>query len=286
MACDKPNPDSTCTNVSPCSTGCGCSGGTTPSPVLPKCQDVNLITGTFTHATIVVNAAGCISQITSGEPELYTPDECCGGSSGGAGSPGPRGLKGDPGAAATVDVVPTVATGAAWAVENIGSTSAAVLKFTAPSATSGSSSTVGVSDTLNGFLFENGLVKQIPTSLVTVVEAQAQGDHASLIQIYAIPSTTIPGRYDITLNLDLLHLALTNAFTELHNEQADLIADLTTALANLSNSHTALQGTVSTLQSSLSNTQTSLSALQASVAALETALDECCNTSGGNGGGG
>lgn len=76
MACDKPNGD--CTNVSPCGGGCGCSGsGSTPAPILPKCQDVQLTPGTYTNATIVVNAQGCIVAITSGTPPVYTPDDCC-----------------------------------------------------------------------------------------------------------------------------------------------------------------------------------------------------------------
>jgi hypothetical protein len=65
MSCDKPDPDSKCTTVSTCA-NCGDCSGETPEVVLPKCQDINLTAGTFTNATVVVNAQGCIVSVTSG----------------------------------------------------------------------------------------------------------------------------------------------------------------------------------------------------------------------------
>ena len=77
MACDKPG-DGACTPIAMCADCTGCAGcGAPAEPVLPRCQDVQLTPGTYTNATIVVNAQGCIVAITSGTPPVYTPDDCC-----------------------------------------------------------------------------------------------------------------------------------------------------------------------------------------------------------------
>jgi hypothetical protein len=234
MSCDKPG-DGSCTNVSPCgNSGCGCSS-TTPSPVLPRCQDVSLTPGTFERATIVVNAEGCITSITEGEPELYTPDECCGDGSGGSGSgePGEDGEDGEDGLAATVSVVPEieVGTGAAWQVENIGDSTAAIFKFTSPAPILPEAGTTGETGTLDGFVFENGLVKQVPASVVTKVTFAATGGKASLVTLTNTPSISQAGRFDVTLNVDALHADL----KALIDAQAALITDLTAVVADLRN---------------------------------------------------
>jgi hypothetical protein len=205
---------------------------------------VSLTAGTFTHATITVNSQGCITAITNGEPELYTPDECC-GDSGGGGAAGARGPKGDPGAAATVSVQETIGTGATWSVENIGTPSAAVFKFTAPApSTGGGGTTSGYSGTVGGFTIQAGLVKAAPSSIVESVEAKKQGDRASLFSFQAIPDLQNLSEYDITLNLDAFYDSLDNKFTGLHNDQAALIANLTATVADLANRVSDLEDAV------------------------------------------
>jgi hypothetical protein len=241
MACDKPTGD--CTNASPCGSGCaGCSGTTTPEPVLPKCQDVSLTAGTFTHATVTVNSQGCITAIASGEPELYTPDECCGDSGGGGGAAGARGPKGDPGAAATISVQQVIGTGTTWSVENTGTSSAAVFKFTAPAASTGggSGTTSGYTGEVGGFVIEAGLVKEAPASIVESVEAKKEGAKASLFSFMAVPDLANLSEYDITLNLDAFYDSLDSKFTGLHNDQAALITSLTSQVATLTNQVNAL----------------------------------------------
>lgn len=180
-------------------------------PPLPKCQDVALTPGTFTNATITVNTAGCISAVAKGEPELYTPDECCGGSSTGSGTTGGRGPKGDPGAAATIAVIPevTVGTGTVWSVENTGTPSAAIFKFTSPAPVTPGTTPTGATGQVCDFKVANGLVTQMPGALVTSVNAQASGTQASLILLGAAPNASNPCRIDVTLNLDALHNDLT-----------------------------------------------------------------------------
>lgn len=234
MACDQPG-EGNCTNASPCgNSGCGCTS-TTPSPVLPRCQDVSLTPGTFERATIVVNAQGCIASITEGEPELYTPDECCGGEGGGGGEgePGPPGKDGEDGLAATVAIDPMIetGTGASWLVENTGTNTAAIFKFTAPAPILPETGTTGETGSLVGFVFEDGLVKQAPSALVTKVTFVMAGDKASLGTFVVTPSTSQAGRFDTTLNLDALHADLKG----LIDTQATAITDLTAAVADLRN---------------------------------------------------
>lgn len=255
MACDKPTGD--CTNVSPCGAGCaGCNGSTAPAPVLPKCQDVSLTPGTFTNATVTVNAQGCISAVAKGEPEQYTPDECCGESGGGGGEAGARGPKGDPGAAATISVQSVIGTGTAWSVENIGTSSAAIFKFTAPAApTGGGSSGGGFTGEVGGLKVVDGLVKTLPTALVTSVDAKAEGVNKNLVLFQAIPDLDKPGEWDITLNIDPLFNNLTQTIQSLHDSQATQIAALIQQVAALANQVAELEnqqvciGTVTSRQS-------------------------------------
>lgn len=250
MACDKPTGD--CTNVSPCGAGCGCNESTTPAPVLPKCQDVALAPGTFTNAIVTVNAAGCISAVASGEPELYTPDECCGGEGGTGGGDGARGPKGDPGAAATIAVQSVIGTGTTWSVENIGTSSAATFKFTAPAAsTGGGSSGGGATGNVGGFEIVDGLVQDFPTTLVTAVEAKAVGTNAALILFQALPDLSNEGEWDITLNIDPLFSNLTQTFQGLHNDQQQTIDALVASLASAVNRIGTLEGKVSELEENI-----------------------------------
>lgn len=241
MACDKPSTTSDCTNVSPCGAGCGCSEGTTPTPVLPKCQDVALTSGTFANATVTVNAQGCISAVAAGAPELYTPDECCGGSGGGGGTAGARGPKGDPGAAATIDVEQVIGTGTTWSVENIGTSSAAIFKFTAPAASSGggSSSGGGATGTIGGLEVINGLVKVLPSTLVSGVTTEEVGSNTDKFEL--AHSVDAAGAVKITLNIDALYDTLSTRITQYHNEQQVQINALIGELVALTNRVTTLE---------------------------------------------
>jgi flagellin-like hook-associated protein FlgL len=272
MACDKPTGD--CTNVSPCGSGCGCSGSTTPEPVLPKCQDVSLAAGTFTHATITVNEQGCITAIGNGEPELYTPDECCGsGTDGTGGTVGPRGPKGDPGAAATIAVEQVIGTGAAWTVENTGTTTAAIFKFTAPAPTTGGTTTSGYTGEVGGFTIEAGLVKEAPSSLVQSIEAKKAGAQADLFSFTAVPDLANLNEYDITLNLDAFYNSIDVKFTGLHNDQATLIDNLTGTVANLVNTLTSLQGTLGTQQNTIAELTNEVGDLRVELDTLREEFD-------------
>jgi hypothetical protein len=245
MACDKPTGD--CTNVSPCGSGCGES--TTPAPVLPRCQDVSLTAGTFTNATVTVNEQGCITAVESGEPETYTPDECCEGGGSGGGTAGTRGPKGDPGAAATIGVEQVIGTGTSWTVENTGTSSAAIFKFTAPAPTTGGASTSGYTGDVNGVKVEAGLVKEMPLSLVTDVVGATAGTRASLITLNSVPDAA--GKHTVTLNLDAFYTELNDTFQELHDAQQVTIDNLTGAVADLLNTVTTLQNTLATQQNTI-----------------------------------
>lgn len=248
MACDKPTGD--CTNVSPCgSGGCGgCSGA--EAPILPKCQDVSLTPGVFTNATVTVNAQGCISAVASGEPELYTPDECCGGGSGGGGSAGARGPKGDPGAAATVDVVTTIdQSGTSWKVENIGTTSAAVFKFTAPANTGGGGGGAGgATGSVGGLEVIDGAVVALPGSIVSDVEVVEAGQNTALFEFIEVPTATVGGQ-KISLNLDALVSKIDAADASLQTE----IDALELVVANLNNEVVTLKQRVTDLETEVAN---------------------------------
>lgn len=247
MACDKPTGD--CTNVSPCgSGGCGsCSGGCDDGPILPKCQDVSLTPGVFLNATVTVNAQGCIASVTAGEPELYTPDECCGTSSGGGGGTGPRGPKGDPGAAATVDVVTTIdQSGTSWKVENVGTTSAAVFKFTAPASTGGGGGGAGgATGEVGGLEVIDGVVIALPGAIVSDVEIVEAGQNTALFEFVEVPTSTVGGQ-KVSLNLDALVAKIDNKDNAL---QAEIDA-LEGVVAALSNRVTVLENKVAALQAS------------------------------------
>ena len=238
MSCDKPNGD--CTNVSPCGScgGCGCGGSTTPTPILPKCQDVSLIPGTYTNATIIINSTGCLSSVTNGAAPLYTPDDCCGGSGGGTGGEaGARGPKGDPGQAATVTVDPVIAVGSdsLWHVVNTGTVNAAVFKFTSPMASSsGGTTTSGVTGNICGLNVQAGLVKALPTGLVTGVTATAKGTYASYIILNATAATpSAPCDVDIQINLDAFYSKIVGTVSTDYTNLAARVTALETRTATL-----------------------------------------------------
>ncbi len=127
MACNKPNGD--CTGG--CA-GCGGGGGTPPVVPLPRCNDVLLVDGVYSRATVTV-VNGCITAIETGEPEAYTPDLCCDGGGGGEGTPGPRGFPGPAGDAATLDIEPLGSpAGLNWTMNTGGTPSHRTIKFFPP----------------------------------------------------------------------------------------------------------------------------------------------------------
>lgn len=233
MSCDTPTGD--CTNVSPCG-GCGCSD-TTPEPVLPRCNNA-LPDGVFENATVVVEN-GCITSITEGAAPVYTPDDCCGGGGGsGSGGAGARGPKGDDGAAATVEVDPVVATGTAWSVENTGTSAAAVLKFTAPAQSSGGGGTTsGFTGEVSGVEVQAGLVKAMPSSLVTGVQATFSAP-ANWGTLTAAPWIDDPDQFLITLELAGAKTYIDNAVSGLQ----DQIDTLSGVVADLAERVDALEG--------------------------------------------
>ena len=201
MSCDRPNGD--CTNASPCA-DCGCGPSTTPVVPLPRCNFA-LPDGVYTVATVTVTG-GCITGLASGEPELYTPDDCCsGGGGGGAGTPGPRGFPGAPGPAATVDVVPTIefSVDPVWKVENIGTTSAALFQFTAPQIGSGGGGGGGTyTNTVAGLQVVDGLVVAMPSRIVTSVTTVKSGATSSEYTMALNYNLSDNNKIELQVNLD------------------------------------------------------------------------------------
>ena len=199
MPCDRPSGDCT----SPCGGGCA---GPQPVPIVPRCQDIVLTPGTYSRATVVVNEAGCISAVATGEPDPYTPDDCCpGGGTSGGGLPGARGPKGDTGAAATVSVNTSIPVGTTptWTVENLGTPSAAVFRFTSPAPPVVPPGAAGVTGSVSGLVVDAGRVAGLPPSLVHEVSTEAVGTYASQI-LFAVSSVSPAAvdSYNIVLNLD------------------------------------------------------------------------------------
>ena len=201
MSCDRPNGD--CTNASPCA-DCGCGPSSTPVVPLPRCNFA-LPDGVYTVATVTVTD-GCISGLVSGEPELYTPDDCCGsGGGGGAGTPGPRGFPGVAGPAATVDVVPTIefSVDPVWKVENIGTTSAALFQFTAPQIGGGGGGGGGsYTNSVAGLQVVNGLTVAMPTRILTSVRTVKDGATASAYSLSLGYNLADDNKAELSVNLD------------------------------------------------------------------------------------
>lgn len=242
-----------------------------------RCANVALPTGTFTNATVVVNRDGCISSIRSGTPELYTPDECCGNatsSGGGAGVAGPRGL---PGAAATVTVDEAVMIGQTWAIKNVGTTAAAVLQLTVPASLNTAATTnsiTGATGNVRGLRVESGLVKGLPSEIVTDVEVAKQGSTATLYSMAAYPSVYgTPGTYEVQVNLDGIKLD----YDQLINAQKQRIDALTQALGTLTNQFNALQLNFNTLQQDHNLLAQNVSAMNLTVGTTANDLNALTN---------
>lgn len=209
MACNRP--DGNCTGASPC--GCTGGGGATPVVPLPRCNNA-LPDGVYPRATVVVED-GCIASIVAGEPEVYTPDECCdGGGAGGGGDQGPRGFPGPSGQAATVEVDPAIAqTGSAWSVVNQGTSSHAVLKFTAPIPPGQAPMPpTNFNGPLYGFTFVDGYVSSNNMSYVTrhiTASKIANGTASGLFDVFVQEDGSAPGvntgATNLMFNLDPLY---------------------------------------------------------------------------------
>jgi hypothetical protein len=155
MACAKPN------NCAPCSK---CPD--TPTPVVPRCNNVVLNDGTFPNATVVVED-GCIVSVTTGTPLLYQPDNNCAGSGEGGGGGGETLLPepGEAGPAGTISInsVSTLAPGSMATVNNIGTPSAAVLNIGIPAGTpgvDGGDPPGGANSTAGALVVEGGRVME------------------------------------------------------------------------------------------------------------------------------
>lgn len=213
MSCDCPEPKNCCpTECRP-----------TPEPILPLC-DVALPDGSYTNATVTVED-GCIVHVQSGRVPQYTPDPCCapvgGGAGGGDGEPGPPGPPGA-GATVTVGTVTGIPYGQAPRVENVGTSTNAVLDFYLPrgeQGQQGEGGTGGGGDTAGsgcGWELEDGLLKQVPldwppiTSLNIDIIPAAQGILGSFSK----------SGCDATVSLDFT--SLLNRIANLENIVADL----------------------------------------------------------------
>lgn len=250
---------SSCPNCAP---SCDCDDPQTP--VLPRCQDVVLAPGTYRNATLVVNAAGCISAVQAGEADLYTPDPCCapvgGGGSGGPGLPGPPG---PPGSAAsiTVGTVSTGAPGTAASVSNVGTSSAAVFNFVIPRGANGADGSAGSGADLNGpgLVFEDGLF---------------QGTTPVWPPVFTVTATSMPVGFQLSANKATdgsLTLAL------------DASGYDTALRAALQGQFDAQQSQIDSLIEQLTAAQGQITALTARVNAVDVQLedltdrlDTCC----------
>jgi hypothetical protein len=207
MSCDKPVPGAGCVDGSPCAE---CGDGSLPVPVLPRCQGVSLTPGTFINATVTVDNNGCIALVVSGPAPQYPDPDCCAPVGGGTGGTGGRGPKGDPGPAATISVSPTVATGATWALTNIGTPSAAVIQLTVPSSLgSGGGGGGGVTvppgaltADVCGIETTNGWVTGLPASIVTGVSYLPLTDAVNNLVTCTIGPSN-PANCDVGITIDV-----------------------------------------------------------------------------------
>lgn len=134
-------------------------------PVLPRCQDVVLVDGTYINATVVV-VGGCIVQVEAGEAMAYQPDICCPTGGGGGGEDGLMGPPGPPGTPATINIgtVTSVAPEDPPTVTNSGTPSNAILNFEIPAGVPGQDggTTEGVTEDAAGWDIVDGVIKEIP----------------------------------------------------------------------------------------------------------------------------
>lgn len=209
MACNRPNGN--CTSASPCGSGCGCGGGETPVVPLPRCNDVALVDGVYERATVVVQG-GCITSVSTGEPEVYTPDFCCDGGGGGEGPPGPRGFPGPEGQAATIEVLPLgTAVDTNWTLQRSGTPSNVVLQFSPPLPPEGQVPVHGVTNpNIFGFSVDHGLVQGVPRTLREITFAPTPGSIAQNLFLFtnAVVGDPNNGVNAVNLNLDGLYSTL------------------------------------------------------------------------------
>lgn len=249
MTCWKPGGDCTtpgnCGNTgSDCGCGsAGCSGCGDDTSTRYPCSGVTLSPdGDFTNPVIAVRN-GCIVAVASGTAPVYTPDDCCGDSPVGGGpiivEPGPPG---EDGAAASISVAPIVqGTGSTWVVENIGTPSAAVLRFTAPNPSSGASTPgdpLAVTVEEGGWKIERGLVYAGPPGTGTLKTIKI-GDTKDQYVFQAGFDTTdnVP---TITINLDGLLTPLKERVTELETQMAAVLNTLASHAIKFTNVATRL----------------------------------------------
>lgn len=248
------------TDCAPKNKGCGCGGNCDDCngnavPHTCRCGDIALPDGRYDNATIIVEG-GCIRAIETGTAPLYTPDVCCAGtgSGGGSGERGPEGPKGDPGENATISIgtVNTVSPDQKARVENVGTSTNAVLDFYIPSGKQGESAdnVAGVTNTTGSFSIENGLIKTLPAGWPPVVYVTTQNKTVGATIEASKDNET--GNVELTLDLTSYDSSLRRQITE----------DRQAADQALQTQITALQSQVTSLQSQITSLQSRVSALE------------------------
>lgn len=216
---------------------CDCECPDTPTPVLPRCQDVVLADGTYTNATVVIED-GCITEVTEGAPFVYTPDPCCdqAGGGGGGGGAGPQGPTGAPGQNATISIgtVTTVAPGQPAAVTNTGTDTAAVLNFSIPAGSPGTAGTspTGLTYDDNIITVTNGAVQALGVSWPPVMLAQ---DGGSTTGVLVIATKDVSGMLSIKVDISAYDSALRSYYDNLISglqTQVNTLAGNVTTLTN------------------------------------------------------
>lgn len=211
--------------------------GPTPEPVLPRCQDVVLVDGTYVNATVVVNN-GCIVLLTEGDAPLYQPDPCCapvggGGGGGGSGLPGPRGFPGDD-ATITIGTVATGAPGSQATVQNVGTQNDAVFNFVIPQGPAGAGGTApfGLTGNFTGLVLQTGLVQALPLTWPPVLQAIGFGAPAGV----AVTATKdINGNLEVSVDISAYDADIRADFQLLIDNmqlQIDTLTAKVTALCN------------------------------------------------------
>lgn len=241
MACNN-----SLTNCAPCH---GCKPST-PEP--PRC-DVELTDGVYTNATVYVEN-GCIIAVESGSAPLYTPDPCCEAPSSGGGNGGGEPCDcppGDPGKNATIDINQTLSVpyGSPPRVENVGTTTNAVLDFYIPAGKPGDTPDEegGVTDDRGGISIEDGRITLLPATWppVLYVNATAQPNNVQLSA--GIPDAGT-GIMSLQLNLtqfqnDLMYV--------LRQEMEQMRASLQNQIDSLQNQVTSLNGQINSINGRL-----------------------------------
>lgn len=210
-------------------------------PVLPRCEGIVLPPGTFENATITVNADGCITQILSGEPFVYQPDNCCTGEGGGSGEDGLPGPPGPAGQNATINVgtVQTTAPGSPATVTNVGTPTNAILNFTIPRGEPGEDGdTEGGANIASGeWEFENGLLKSTPGDFPPIGTLLDGGSDTAGVSL-VIDKNATTGVTTITVNMGAyasqVNLALTSLQDQI-NTQQDTITTMQGQIVALQN---------------------------------------------------